>query len=211
MSKDQARMMGFVVHAGFEAGLRRNEIVEARPSWFSIGGRSLRVQKTETFRPKDREARAIPLTDVFIAFLERYPMDGTWCIASEVERGKSRYRYDFIRPFNLYLDFMGRELEQDLSWVTPHVMRHTFGSLLAIAGESLAKISEWMGDDPRVTDRHYLHFKEGDMAINKLHSFVPVQQRRQQPAKRCNLRRKSVSSKPSTRRSQIALVDSPVS
>ncbi len=109
-------------------------------------------------------------------------MDGTWCIAPEVQRGKSRYRYDFIRPFNLYLEFMGRELGQDLSWVTPHVMRHTFGSLLAIAGESLAKISEWMGDDPRVTDRHYLHFKEGDIAINKLHSFVPDQQQRQ-PAK----------------------------
>ena len=56
MSKEQARMIGFVMHAGFEAGLRRNEIVEARPSWFSIKGRSLRVQKTETFRPKDREA-----------------------------------------------------------------------------------------------------------------------------------------------------------
>ena len=52
VSKDQARMIGFVMHAGFEAGLRRNEIVEARPSWFSIGGRSLRVQKTETFRPR---------------------------------------------------------------------------------------------------------------------------------------------------------------
>jgi integrase len=62
-------MIGFVMHAGFEAGLRRNEIVEARPSWFSLKGRSLRVQKTETFRPKDREARAVPLTDVFIAFV----------------------------------------------------------------------------------------------------------------------------------------------
>ena len=29
-------MIGFVMHAGFEAGLRRNEIVETRPSWFSI-------------------------------------------------------------------------------------------------------------------------------------------------------------------------------
>ena len=89
-------------------------------------------------------------------------MDGTWCIAPEIQRRKSRYRYDFIRPFDLYLKFMGVELEQDLSWITPHVMRHTFGSPLAIAGESLAKISEWMGDDPRVTDRHYLHFKEGE-------------------------------------------------
>jgi integrase len=207
MSKDQAGMIGFIMHAGFEAGLRRNEIVEARPSWFSIRGRSLRVQKTETFRPKDREARAIPLTDVLIRFLERYPMDGTWCIAPEVQRGKSRYRYDFIRPFNRYLEFMSRELGQDLSWVTPHVMRHTFGSLLAIAGESLAKISEWMGDDPRVTDRHYLHFKEGDIAINKLHSFAPVQQQPRQPAKRRNPRRKSASSKPSTRRSQTESAD----
>ena len=33
------------------------------------------------------------------------------------------------------LKFMTTELEQDLSWITPHVMRHTFGSLLAIAGE----------------------------------------------------------------------------
>ncbi|MGA7394486.1 MAG: tyrosine-type recombinase/integrase [Terrimicrobiaceae bacterium] len=188
MSKEQARMIGFIMHAGFEAGLRRNEIVEARPSWFLIKGRSLRVQKTETFRPKDREARAIPLTDVFIAFLEKYPMDGTWCIAPEIQRGKSRYRYDFIRPFNLFVEFIGKELEQDLSWVTPHVMRHTFGSLLAIAGESLAKISEWMGDDPRVTDRHYLHFKEGDTAINKLHAFVPPPRSRQLPAKRCALR-----------------------
>jgi hypothetical protein len=55
-----------------------NEIVEARPSWFSIRGRSLRVQKKETFRPKDREARAIPLTDVFIAFLEKYGSFGNF-------------------------------------------------------------------------------------------------------------------------------------
>jgi integrase len=211
MSKEQARMIGFIMHAGFEAGLRRNEIVEARPSWFLIKGRSLRVQKTETFRPKDREARAIPLTDVFIAFLEKYPMDGTWCIAPEIQRGKSRYRYDFIRPFHIFLEFMGNELEKDLSWVTPHVMRHTFGSLLAIAGESLAKISEWMGDDPRVTDRHYLHFKEGDTAINKLHAFVPPPRSRRLPAKRCSPRRKSASSKPSTRRNQKALAGSLVS
>ena len=68
-------------------------------------------------------------------FVESYPMDGTWCIAPEIQRRKSRYRYDFIRPFDLYLKFMGVELEQDLSWITPHVMRHTFGSPLAIAGE----------------------------------------------------------------------------
>ena len=103
-------------------------------------------------------------------------MNGTWCIAPEVQRGKSRYRYDFIRPFNLYLEFISRELEQDLSWVTPHVMRHVCSCHRGRLG---GKPWKWMGDDPRVTDRHYLHFEEG-MAINKLHSFVPVQKRQQQ-------------------------------
>ena len=113
-----------------------------------------------------------PLSDDARARTAPTAMDGTWCIAPEIQRG-----YDFIRPFALYVKLMGIELEQDLSWITPHVKRHTFGSLLPIAGERVAKISKWMGDDPRVTDRHYLHFKEGDTAINKLHSFDPVQQR----------------------------------
>jgi len=206
LSKEQARMIGFVVHAGFEAGLRRNEIIEARPEWFTVKTRSLRVQKSPTFRPKDRESRSIPLTDIFLAFLENYPMSGTWCIAPEVQRGKSRYRYDFIRPFGVYLDYVGGELKQDLSWMTPHIMRHTFGSLLAIAGESLAKISEWMGDDPRVTDRHYLHFKEGDKAINRLHSFATSAPLR--PSKPRSPQRKSVSSTAGTRRSRKELAGS---
>jgi len=108
---------------------------------------------------------------MFLKFMEDYPLDGDFRIAPKIVRGKSRYRYDFIRPFRRYVDHVGKETGQDLSWLTPHIMRHTFGSLLAIAGESLAKISDWMGDDPRVTERHYLHFKEGDEAINALHSF----------------------------------------
>jgi site-specific recombinase XerD len=176
MAKTQAREIGFVVHAGFEAGLRKNEIIECRPDWFNLKSRSLRVKKTETFRPKDREARSIPLTDVFIAFLEKFPMKGQWCIAPECQRGKSRYRYDFKRPFEKYLACMGKEIGQDLSWVTPHIMRHTFASLLAIAGESLHKISVWLGDDPRVVDRHYAHLRDGDLAINSLHSFAPPKQ-----------------------------------
>jgi integrase len=200
MAKDQAREIAFVIHAGFEAGLRRNEIIEARPEWFSSQARALNVQKTPTFRPKDREDRSIPLTDVFLAFLEECPMTGTWCIASEKARGKSRYRYDFVAPFEKYRDMIAADLGQDLSWVTPHIMRHTFGSLLAIAGESLMKISEWMGDDPRVTERHYLHFLEGDKAINRLHSFS----HEQQPSKLHNPPSQSVSSKLSTRRSRKA-------
>lgn len=200
LPKAQAREIGFVLHCGFEAGLRRNEIIEARPSWFRKEARSLRVSETETFRPKDREARSIPLTKVFLKFLEDYPMEGDFCIAPKVVRGKSRYRYDFIAPYHKFIGHVGGLLGQDLSWVTPHIMRHTFGSLLAIAGESLGKISEWMGDDPRVTERHYLHFKEGDEAINALHSFSEPPKK--PSSKRQTPLRKSASSKKAPRRSR---------
>ena len=36
-------------------------------------------------------------------------------------------------------------------------MRHTFASLLAIAGVSIFKIAQWLGDDVRVVERHYAH------------------------------------------------------
>jgi len=201
MSKDQARMVGFVLHCGFDAGLRKNEIIEARPDWFNISSRSIRVQRTDTFTPKDRESRSIPLTDNFIEFLKDYPMNGTWCIAPGCQRGKSRYRYDFLAPFETYRDFVSSQLWEELEWMTPHIMRHTFGSLLAIAGESLMKISEWMGDDPRITERHYLHFQEGDKAINRLYSFSQTQPPPQAPVGPQHI---SASSTPSNHHSQKA-------
>jgi integrase len=205
MARAQAREIGFVMHAGFEAGLRKNEIIECRPDWFNLPGRSIRVQRTATFRPKDREARSIPLTDVFLAFLERHPPRGEWCLAPECVRGKSRYRYDFKRPFERYVEWTGRQIGQDLGWVTAHTMRHTFASLLACAGESLHKISVWLGDDPRVVDRHYAHLRDGDRAINALHSFASGPR----PSTRRSPPEKSASSRPGTRRRRTTSGDWP--
>jgi len=107
-------------------------------------------------------------------FLNDYPMEGSWCIAPEVQRGESRYRYDFGYPYKRYLTYTGEKLGRDLSWVTPHVMRHTFASLLVIAGVSLYKVSKWLGDDDRVAQRHYAHLQEGDREINKLRNHATI-------------------------------------
>lgn len=48
---------------------------------------------------------------------------------------------------------------QQLSWVTPHVMRHSFASALKTAGKSIAKIADWLGDTERVTERNYAHLR----------------------------------------------------
>jgi hypothetical protein len=54
--------------------MRKQEIVEARPDWFQLEANRLVIDVTPTFRPKDREARTLPLTKSFRDFLSSYGM-----------------------------------------------------------------------------------------------------------------------------------------
>lgn len=155
----------FILFAGFHAGLRKNEIIEAQAEWFDLGDQgALHVEKTDTFRPKDRDARFIPLTEAFRKFLRRYLGDRRegFALKPDVTQGKAIYRYDFHKPFTLYMQSQG------VPWVTSHVMRHTFASLLAQSGVSLFKISRWLGDGIEVVDRHYAHLAPQDSDIERM-------------------------------------------
>ena len=164
----------FILFCGFDAGLRRDEISEARRDWFDLERGSLQVRNADgqrlrtgerKFRVKNGKQRHVPLTHPFRAFLKQYlqglhPLD--YVLKPEVRYGAARYRYDFRRPFK---DFM---TAQQLSWVTPHVMRHSFASALKTAGKSIAKIADWLGDTERVTERNYAHLLPDDEDIHAL-------------------------------------------
>lgn len=139
----------FVLYCGFHAGLRKNEIIQARPDWFDLDQGLLHVRKTPTFEPKDKEERTVPLTQEFREFLAGYGRPTPFMLRPDVEQGKSLYRYDFDRPYYRHLEPLG------FRWVTPHIMRHTFGSLLASRGCSIYKIATWMGDEVATTQKHY--------------------------------------------------------
>lgn len=156
--KDDLR---FVLYCGFHAGLRKQEIIEARPSWFDLNAGRLDVRATETFRPKDREARTIPLTSAFQKFLAGYTLRAPYMLHPEVTPGRNRYRWDFRRPYADYMKAHGCD------WVTPHIMRHTFASLLASKGVSIFKIAQWLGDDVRVVQKHYAKLLPKDDDIEK--------------------------------------------
>ena len=153
--------MKFVLYCGFHGGLRKNEIIEARAEWFDFERHSLHIGPTETFRPKDREARVIPLTKEFTKFLRRYGLRSPFMLRPDVTHGKARYRYDFRRPWVEFMKAQGCE------WMTPHVMRHTFASLLASSGVSIYKIAIWLGDDVRVVQKHYAKLLPKDEDIEK--------------------------------------------
>jgi len=156
----------FVLFCGFHAGLRKEEIIMARSEWFNLNDGLLHVTQSGDWKPKDKEDRTIPLTQAFLNFL-RNEMCGPkglpapFIIAPAKQPGKGRYRYDFRKPFEIYM------AEQKCAWVTPHVMRHTFASLLASRGVSIYKIAKWLGDGVEVTQKHYAQLLPKDDDIEK--------------------------------------------
>lgn len=149
----------FVLFCGFHAGFRKAEIIEARPDWFDLRAGLVHVRKTDTFRPKDRNERTIPMTKAFKAFLKGYGVQSPFMLHPEVAHGKSRYRWDFRRPWT---EHVTRNKHPE---ITPHVARHTFASLLASAGVSIYKIAKWLGDDVRVVQKHYAKLLPKDADI----------------------------------------------
>jgi len=140
----------FVFYCGFHAGLRKNEIIQCRPDWFNLGLGTLTVPvRTETFRSKNSKSRTIPLTSEFQQFLKEYGLQSPFMLRPDVKQGHSLFRYDYDRPFHACVNAVG------LPWVTSHVMRHTFASLLASASRSIYKVALWLGDTVETTQRHY--------------------------------------------------------
>jgi integrase len=147
----------FVLFCGFHAGMRKQEIIEARPFWFDVPNRQIHLRKHDGIAFKDREERSIPMTSDFAAFLTAYGLRAPYMLHPEVQKGKSLYRYDFEHYFEAYL----REAQLPFR-VTTHTMRHTFASLLASAraldggpANSIYEIAVWLGDDIRVVQKHY--------------------------------------------------------
>lgn len=154
----------FIQYCGFHAGLRFNEIVQAVPSWFDMEHRRIKLTKTATMKFKDNEERTIPMTVEFHRFLKSYGLREPFMIAPDVIQGKWIYRYDFRAKFMKYVR------EQKLEWVTPHIMRHTFASLLVSSGESIYKVAVWLGDDVKTTQDHYGHLAPDEGGIEKAFS-----------------------------------------
>ena len=162
----------FVLFCGFHAGMRFNEIVEARRFWFDMDNGLLHLRKHEGIRFKDREERTVPLTAGFKEYLSTHDWSDNpqgYMLHPDIEaRRKNIYRWDFGLPFRTYMK------SQKCEWVTPHIMRHTFASLLASAGVSIFKIAQWLGDEVRVVERHYAKLLPNDSEIDRAFERPPA-------------------------------------
>ena len=150
----------FAILCGLHAGMRKLEVIEARPQWFDLEAGLIHIQKTATFEPKDRDNRTVPMTEELRAFLRDYGLRAPFMLAPQVTHGRARYRFDFRKAF----DSLARRAGFDD--VTFHDLRRTFASLLVSRGVSLYKVAKWLGDELDTVQTHYGHLIPQDEQIN---------------------------------------------
>ena len=146
-----------VLMLGFHAGMRKNEIIQAVPGWFHFDRRCIDMQPTPTMPfNKHKKPRVIPMRRVLFDFLQTYGLREPFMLRPEVKQGKDTYRYDFDSALQAYVK------KQKAPWVTAHVMRHTFASLLVQENTSIFKVAQWMGNTVSVCEKHYAHLRHKD-------------------------------------------------
>lgn len=156
----------FVLFAGFHCGMRRAEIVHARPAWFHLTGENPHVTvpaketqylangKRYLWRSKNgKKDRRIPLTSRFRDWLiENMDPKALFCIAPD--SCSKRYRFDPRKSFESYMRKCGRPD------VTMHAMRHSYITMLCNSSDNritIMKVSSWSGDEIETIQRHYWH------------------------------------------------------
>ena len=138
------------------AGLRREELlwltlddVDLETGAFGIIRVRAKTVQGESWQPKTKVNRAVAISSALRYYLDKYVprlMADRWFFLSS--QGK---KYD---PDNFSRDLRNANRKMGLQW-TCLDFRHTFGSHLAMKGESLYKISALMGNSPEICRRHY--------------------------------------------------------
>jgi integrase len=138
------------------AGLRREELlwltlddIDGKGDAFRLIRVRAKTVNGEAWQPKTKVNRAVPINSTLRRYLDAYQpriVPGAWLFPSP--DGK---RWD---PDNFSQDLRSANAQAALPWGCLD-FRHTFGSQLAMKGESLYKISAIMGNSPEICRRHY--------------------------------------------------------
>jgi integrase len=145
-----------MVAALIYAGVRREELlwlthddIDLKTGTFGMLRVRAKTVNGEYWQPKTKVNRAVPISSTLRTYLDTYRpriVPGGWYFPSP--DGK---RWD---PDNFASDLRDANKTAALTW-TCLDYRHTFGSQLAMKGESLYKISKLMGNSPEICRRHY--------------------------------------------------------
>lgn len=152
-------------------GMRTKEAVYSRWEWFDFEQGSITVKGDHKgeFTTKSKKFRTIPLHTRLRDILEPLRRDTGYLLKPEkTEPGKWRIRYEPRGAFRTVAKEAGVLLdEKGNRFCTPHVLRHTFASLLVNSGVSLYKVSRWLGHKDFKTTQIYAHLEPQDDDIDR--------------------------------------------
>jgi site-specific recombinase XerD len=95
----------FMMLCAFHAGMRFNEISETRWDWFTLTKDRgfVTIQKTDTFIPKSKRNRTVPLTKTFRTFLTRYNAHSKTGFVLRPEKSRThKYRVNIRSPWDTH-------------------------------------------------------------------------------------------------------------
>jgi integrase len=151
---------------GIFAGLRAGEILNCRWEWIRpperiYQGGTITVQGGYKFQPKSRQARTIPILKELKPFLisKRLLKQTGYIIKPDVTEW-NKTRWDCRKQFNRVLELANcKKVNRYGGYknVTPHVLRHTFCSLLAQKGVPAYDIQKFAGHSDLKVTEIYMH------------------------------------------------------
>ncbi len=164
--KSLRNQLGYILICGAFLGLRKNEIINSRSSWFKFDQNVpecfvQNLEKTKAqelnldlFRIKNRKERRIPISPNVLPWLKQYVSTmEQYCIKPDYRRGKNRYRYDYKRKFNAHVKKIFPQKK-----IGSHTLRHSFATNLAINNTAIGFIAAYLGDSVKTTEEHYAQF-----------------------------------------------------
>lgn len=155
-----------LVRGALLTGCRFGELANMQVSDYNPDGGTITVRESKGGKP-----RHVPLTDEGQKFFERLTAGkkGGELVLSRAD-GEAWTKNYYTRPLRQACE--RAEIDPPASF---HILRHTYGSLLAARGVPLQVIATAMGHaDTRMTERHYAHLMPSyvaDMVRANLPSF----------------------------------------
>lgn len=151
--------IAFILHFGFFAGLRFEEMLAMEASWITEGANHqvLNIERTSHWQPKDKEARVVVLHPRVSAFLKDYGLRKPFMLRPDrrVWKEAPNYRYNPKKAFKAYVASKG------LPWVSYHTLRHSFATHMAMAGAPMVEIAAALGDGVKVVEETYVAYSPG--------------------------------------------------
>lgn len=139
---------------GVQTGMRRGELMRLRWDRVDLQQKFIHLRAEDT---KAGKPRSIPLND-----------EAVQCLAARLEHKQNDYVFHSTKPGAEHLadpkrSFASACKRSGISGVTPHVLRHTTASWMAIAGVPMLEICKILGHSSMQVTMRYAHLAPGHL------------------------------------------------